>query len=137
MGGEPLLPVGVIRKVRAREALGRAGCIALRNPLGVLPAERRERDDACVQPDVADLGHASYLLAARLATDRHVVDPWAVQLLELVEPRRRAFFQLRLRPDHVRVPAGAEVDREREAEVTLARDVPVAMFRSQSSIRLP
>src|SRR3954463_2798428 len=90
MGGEPLLPVGVIRKVRAREALGRAGCIALRNPLWVLPAERREGDDACVQPDVADLGHASYLLAARLATDRHVVDPWAVQLLELVEPRRRA-----------------------------------------------
>src|SRR5256885_4587870 len=116
----------MIGKVGARETLRRAGGVALGDPLRVLPAKRGEGDDARVQPDVTDLGYASNLLAARLAADRHVVDPGAVQLLELVEARCRALLQLGLRADHVYVPACAGVDRQRQTEVALARNVPVA-----------
>src|SRR6266576_4979711 len=90
--GKPLLPVRMIGKVGARETLRRAGGVALGDPLRVLPAKRGEGDDARVQPDVTDLGYASNLLAARLAAARHVVDPGAVQLLELVEARCRALL---------------------------------------------
>ena len=46
VGREPLLPVRVIGEVGAGEALRRARRIPPRHPLGVAPAERRERDDA-------------------------------------------------------------------------------------------
>ena len=49
-----------------------------------------------------------------------------MQLFELVEPRRCTGFQLRLRADHVEVPARARIERQRQPEVALARDVPVA-----------
>src|SRR6266550_3690049 len=124
--GKPLLPVRMVGKVRAGEALRRSGGIALGDPLGVLPAERREGDDPRVQPDVTDLRYTPDLFAARLAANRHVVDPRAVQLLELFEARSGALLELRLRADHVHVTAGAGVDRQRQAEVALARDVPVA-----------
>ena len=38
----------------------------------------------------------------------------------------RARHELRLRPDHVQMPARARIERERKAVVATARDVPVA-----------
>ena len=104
----------------------RAVSVAVLDPLGVLPAERRERDDAGVEPRVADLRDPLHLLPTCLAMDRHVVDPGAVQLLELVEPPHRSLFELVARADHGDGPAAAGVDRQRQPEVALARDVPVA-----------
>ena len=86
VGRKPLLPVGVVGQVGAGEAGRRARPVAVRDPLGVLPAERRERDDPGVEPGVADLGDSPHLLAAALTADRHLVDPRAVQLLQLLEP---------------------------------------------------
>ena len=89
VGREPLLPVRVVGQVGAGQALRRAGRVAVLDPLRVLPAERREVDDAGVEPGVADLRDPLDLLVAALAADRHLVDPRPVQLLELVEARRR------------------------------------------------
>ena len=58
--------------------------------------------------------------------DDDVVDPRPVQLAQAVEPAHRALLELRPRPDHGHVAARARVDRQRQAEVPLARDVPVA-----------
>src|SRR5439155_26451100 len=91
-----------------------------------LPAERRERDDSRVEPRVADLRNAAHLLPTALAADRHLVDPGPMELLQLLEPARRPLLELRARADHVQVPARAGVEGQRQAEVTLARDVPVA-----------
>ncbi len=103
-----------------------AGRVAARDEFRVLPAERREGDDAGVEPDVADLDDAPDRLAARLARDRHLVDPRAAQLLELVESAGRALLELGLRADHVQVAAVAGVEGQRQAVVTAPRDVPVA-----------
>ena len=94
--------------------------------LRVFPAERREGDDARVEPDVAHLGDASHLGAALLAGDRHLVDPRPAQLLQLLDSRGRPLEQLGLRPDHVQVPAVARVERQRQSVVAPAGDVPVA-----------
>ena len=126
VGGEPLLPVGVIGEVGRGEALRGARRVAVLDPRRVLPAERRERDDPGVEPDVADLLHPLDRLAALLAGDRHAVDPRPAELLELVEPGEGAALELRARADHVQVPARARVERQRQAVVAAARDVPVA-----------
>ena len=55
VGREPLLPGRVVGQVGGRQPLGGAGRVPLRHVLRALPAERRERDDAGVEPDVADL----------------------------------------------------------------------------------
>ena len=65
-------------------------------------------------------------LAALLAADRHAVDPRPAELLELVEPSSARSRELRLRADHVQVPARARIERQRQAVVAAARDVPVA-----------
>ena len=124
--GEPLLPVGVIVEVGGRQPFGGAGRISLRDERRVLPAERRERDDAGVEPDVADLDDAAHRLAARLATNRHLVDPGPAQLLELLEPFGRALLELGSRADHVQVAARAGVEGQRQPVVAAPRDVPVA-----------
>ena len=126
VGGEPLLPVGVVGQVGGREALRRARRVALGHVLRALPPERRERDDPGVEPDVSDLGDALDLLAAGLAGDPDLVDPGTAELLELLEPVGRPGLELRARADHVQVPARARVEREREAVEPAARDVPVA-----------
>jgi hypothetical protein len=61
-----------------------------------------------------------------LAADRNLVDPGPVQLLQLLEPAGRSLLQLGARADHVQVPAVARVEGQRQPEVALARDVPVA-----------
>ncbi len=126
VGGEPLLPVRVIWQIGFRQAVGGAGRVTLGHPFRVLPAERRERDDARVEPDVADLQDPGDRLAARGATDRHTVDPRTAQLLELLEALRRELAQLRLRADDVQVAARARIERQRQAVVAASRDVPVA-----------
>src|SRR5437764_11218828 len=98
-----MLPVLVIGEVGAREAGGRARRVAVRNPLLVLPAERRERDDPRVEPGVADLRDPPRLVAAALAADRHLVDPGPVQLPELLETGGRPLLELGARADHVQV----------------------------------
>ena len=100
--------------------------VALRDVLGALPAEGRERDDAGVEPDVADLRDPLDLGAARLAADADLVDPRAAELLEPLDRAGRALLELRLRADHVQVPARAGVEGQREPVVAAARDVPVA-----------
>ena len=65
-------------------------------------------------------------LAARLAADRHLVDPRPAQLLELLEPDRARALELRPRADHVQVPARARIERQRQPVVAAPRDVPVA-----------
>src|SRR5262249_42979415 len=102
----------VVRQVCLRQPLRRTRRVSLRNPFRVLPAERRERDDARVEPDVADIRDASDLFPARLAADWNVVDPGTVQLLELVETGCRPLLELGPRADHVHVTATAGVDRE-------------------------
>ncbi len=124
--GEPLLPVGVVRQVGLRQLTRRTGRVALRDPLLILPAQRRERDDAGVEPDVADFLHALDRVAALLAAHRHAVDPRTAQLLELLEAAECAFLELRLRSDHVQVSACARIERQRQPVVAAARDVPVA-----------
>ncbi len=99
--GEPLLPVRVVGQVRAGQTLGRARRVAVLDPLGVVPAEGRERDDARVEPGVADLRDPAHVLAAGGARDRDVVDPRPVQLLQPVDARGRALLELCPRPDHV------------------------------------
>ena len=116
----------MVGQVGGGQPLRRARRVALRHVLGALPAERRERDDARVEPDVAHLLDPSRRLAADLAADRDLVDPRAPQLLELVEPAERPLLQLGPRADHVQVPAGARVERQRQPVVAAARDVPVA-----------
>ena len=101
-----------------REALGLVAVAPI--------AERRERDDAGVEPAVADLGHAHRLRPALGTVDRDRVDPGPVQLLQAVEAGRRALAQLLLRGDDVHVPVRAEPERQRQAPVALARDAPVA-----------
>ena len=55
------------------------------------------------------------------------VDPGPVQLLEPVDRRRRARSRSSARePITVRSPDGADVERQRQAPVALARDAPVA-----------
>src|ERR687887_275137 len=97
--------------------MGGAGRVTALDPLRVLPAERREWHDARVQPDVADLGHAPDRFAAGLAADDDAVDPGTVELLELLEPLERALLELRLRADHVQLPARAGVERQRKSVV--------------------
>ena len=98
----------------------------MRDPLGALPPERREVDDAGVEPGVADLLDSLDPGVAALAPDADGVDPRPVQLLELLEARDGTLFELGARADHVQVPALALVERERQAEVVAAGDVPVA-----------
>ena len=62
-------------QVGCRQPARSAGRVALRHELVVPPAERRERDDAGIEPHVPDLRDPTHLLAAGLAADRHVVDP--------------------------------------------------------------
>ena len=85
----PLLPVRVVGQVGAGQPCGGPGRVPVLDPLGVLPPERRERDDAGVEPRVADLLDASHLGAA-FTRDRDLVDPGPMQFLQLVEPARRA-----------------------------------------------
>ena len=75
IGGEPLLPISVVWEVCVCEPAGRAGRVTLGDPGRVLPPERGERNDACVEPDVPDLEDALNGLAARFAADRNSVDP--------------------------------------------------------------
>ena len=84
--GKPLLPVRVVGKVGGREPRRGAGCVAAFDPLGALPAERGEGDDAGVEPHVPDLGDALHLGPALLARDHDLVDPGPMELLELLEP---------------------------------------------------
>src|SRR5262249_61457677 len=70
VGREPLLPVRMVGQVRSGEPARGARSVPLRDPLGALPAERGERDDAGVEPDVTDLDDALDALAACLAADR-------------------------------------------------------------------
>ena len=109
-----------------RQITGRSGRIALGHPLVVLPAERRERDDARVEPHVADLEDPRDRFAALRAADRDAVDPRPAQLLELLEPLGGEVLQLGLRPDDVQVAAGARIEGQRQSVVPPTRDVPVA-----------
>ena len=83
-------------------------------------------DDAGVEPGVADLLDPLDLGAAALAADADRVDPGTVELLELLQARDGALLELGARADHVQVSALALVERERQAEVAAAGDVPVA-----------
>jgi hypothetical protein len=116
----------VVGEVGAGQPPRRAGRVPLGHVLGALPAERRERDDARIEPDVADLGDPLDLLPARLATDPDLVDPGATKLLEPLDRHGRVLQELCLRADHVQRAAGAGVEGQREAVVAAARDVPVA-----------
>jgi hypothetical protein len=49
-----------------------------------------------------------------------------VQLLQLIEPAHRPLLQLGARADQVQLSARARVEGQRQTEVALARDVPVA-----------
>src|SRR5206468_7921207 len=101
-------------------ALGRPGRVAAFDRLRVLPAERREGDDPGVEPGVAHLGDPPHLVATDFATDCYLVDPGAVELLELVEPPGRPLLELRARADHIHLAALTRIDRKRQPEVALA-----------------
>src|SRR5205085_9990546 len=101
-------------EIGAGEPAGCTGRVPLRDVLGVHPAGRRERDDARIEPDVADLGDALDPLAAARAGDRDAVDPRAAELLEPLEALERALAQLVLRADHVQLAARARIERERQ-----------------------
>jgi hypothetical protein len=116
----------VIRQISTRQPTRGTRGVAARLPLLVPPAERRKGNDAGVEPGVADLRDALDVAPALLAAQHHFVDPGPVQLLQLIESACRPLLQLLARPDHVQVTAVARVEGEREAEIALARDVPVA-----------
>src|SRR5207247_4912396 len=109
VGREPLLPAGVVGQVGPGQPGGRARRVAVLDPGPVLPAERREVDDAGVEPRVADLGDPLHLAGALLAADDDGVDPRTVQLLQLVQPAHGPLLELRARADHVQVAATAGV----------------------------
>ncbi len=116
----------MVGQVGTRQPLGRAGRVALGDPVGVLPAECRERDDPRVEPDVADLEDPLDRLAARLTADPDPVDPRAPQLRQVVERVEGALRQLCFRTNDVQLTARARVERQRQAVVAAPRDVPVA-----------
>ena len=122
---EPLFPVALVGQVGVGELARGSGRVAALDPLGVLPAERREGDDAGVEPDVADLRHTLDRLAAGLAADEHAIDPGPVQLLELLDAFDRAVLELGPGADHVQLSARAAVERQRQPVEAAARDVPV------------
>ena len=121
---------------RAVSPACRAGRVALRHPLRVLPPERREVDDARVEPGVARPRRCAHRLAAVLAADRHRVDPGPVQLLELLEPPTRALLELG-RASRSRSAARSRTGRTAAAgRSSGAREMfQSPMLRSQSSIR--
>ena len=127
VGREPSLPIGVIGKIGAGQSLGGAISIATVNPLRILPAERRERHDPGVEPDVADLGNPLYAFGpAGRAADPDGVDPRAVQLGKLLQARRGQFLKLCTRADDGDMATIAGKYRQWESEITAAGDVPVA-----------
>ena len=112
VGREPLLPVRVVGEVGGREPLRGAGRVSLGDVFVVLPAERRERDDARVEPDVADLRdprgpsspHASQRIGTSSIQGRRSSSSWS-------RPRDRALGELGLRADDGDMAALALVDR--------------------------
>ena len=123
--GEPLLPIGVIGQVGGRDTMRGAGGIAPFAPSVVVPAERRERDDARVQPHIAHLGDALHRAVALRAADLHAVDPRAVQFGQVGDLADRAVLELLPRADHVQMAANARVEGQRQPVEATARDVPV------------
>ena len=67
----------------------------------VLYCERRERNDARVEPGIADVGHARHQVAGLRVLDLHAVDPRAVRRvpLELVPTFDGPLFQFGQRAD--------------------------------------
>src|SRR5512146_177024 len=104
MRRKPLLPVRMVRQVGPGQARCRPGCIAVLLPLRVLPAEGGKGNDPGVEPRVADLRHPTQLGPA-ITPDRDLVDPGTVQLLQLLEPTRRALAKLVARADDDQLPA--------------------------------
>ena len=94
--------------------------------LVVEPIERRERDDAGIEPAVTNLLHRLAVRPARWAADHDVVDPRPVQLAELVEAALRELPQLLFATDDEEVAVRARIERKRQAPVALSADVPVA-----------
>ena len=90
------------------------------------PIERRERDDAGIEPAVTNLLHPLAIRPARWAADHDVVDPRPVQLAELVEAALRELPQLLFATDDEEVAVRARIERKRQAPVALAADVPIA-----------
>src|SRR5207247_1025799 len=116
-----------VREIRAGEPGRGAVRIPAGLPLRTLPAERGERDDARVEPRVAHLWNPTDLLAAARAGDRHLVEPRAMELPQLVEPANGTLLELAPRAeDGQRLALLAGIEGQRQAEVPLPRDVPVA-----------
>src|SRR6185295_4616419 len=127
MGRKPGLPVVVIWKIGACESLSSTGPVAALHKLRVFPAERGERHDSSVKPDVADLGDTAYALgSACRAADLDGVNPRAMELYELIHAGRREVVELGARTDDGDMAAAAREDRQGQAEVTAAGDVPIA-----------
>ena len=127
VGREPLLPVGVVGQVGASSAPSPRRC---RSPPstasgfcqpsvenGTMPASSQTSPTSLTRSTGSP--HSSQRIG-------HAVDPRPPQLLELVEPVDRALLELGPRPDHVQMPARARVERQRQAVVAAAGDVPVA-----------
>ena len=88
VGREPLLPVRVVGQVGAGQPLGRAGRVAARHVLGLSqPSVESGTIPASSQASPTS-GIRAHLGRARLAADRHLVDPGPVELLQLLEPAR-------------------------------------------------
>ena len=100
----------MVGQVSPRKAARGAGRIASLDPDGIPPAERRERHDSSIEPDVADLRDAADSLATRLAANHDGVDPRPMKLLQLVEPLECSLLELGSGPDNVEVSAGARVE---------------------------
>src|ERR1039458_832409 len=112
-------------QTRGGKTSRRPGRVALFDPFRVLPAERGKRDDASVQPDVADLSYAPHLGPTGGATDGDPVYPRAPQLNQVAKRRRGQLRELLAGTDHSEMAALAGIEGEREAVVATPRDVPV------------
>src|SRR6476620_10900254 len=113
MSRRPGLPIVVIRKISTGESLGCAGPVAALHKLRVFPAERGERHDSSVKPDVADLGNPLHaFVSASRAADLNGVNPRAMELHELIHAGGRQLLELGARTDDGDMAAATREDRQ-------------------------
>jgi hypothetical protein len=94
-------------------------------------AKRREGNNTSIEPRVTHFGYARYFSPTFGALDLHLIDPRPVQLRQVIHYRRiySHLPQLLYRLNNRHLATVADIERQHQAPVTLARDIPIAHVR--------